>query len=245
MTAITHRYLLRFLRTPQLLFFATVQPVLFLLALDAVFGGLVTPGDPDAYIQFLVPGILVMIATLFAGTTAVGVAEDLQAGIIDRFRSLPIGRSAVLVGRTVADLVRHAISLAIVVAVGLAMGFRFRGGVGSAVAALALVLLFCFATSWMFASVGLAVKDPQAAQFAGFAPVLPLVYLSGAWIPVDAMDGSIRGFARNQPVNVLIEAVRALSAGTPAFHWVWLSVAWSVGILAVFVVVSARQYQRA
>lgn len=244
MTAITRRYLLRFLRTPQLIFFATVQPVLFVLALDAVFAGLVAPGDPDAYIQFLIPGILVMITMLFAGTTAFGVAEDLQAGIIDRFRSLPIGRSAVLVGRTVADLVRHAVSIGVVVAVGLAMGFRFRGGVGAAVAAIALLLLFCFATSWMFASVGLAVKDPQAAQFAGFAPVLPLVYLSGAWIPVDAMDGTIQSFARNQPVNVLIEAVRGLSNGTPAGDWVWQSIAWSLGILAVFVVVSTRQYQR-
>lgn len=244
MMAITRRYLLRFLRTPQLIFFATVQPVLFVLALDAVFGGLVQPGDPDAYIQFLIPGVLVMIATLFAGTTAFGIAEDLQAGIIDRFRSLPIGRSAVLVGRTVADLVRHAVSIVVVIAVGLAMGFRFRGGPASAVAAIALLLLFCFAASWMFASLGLAVKDPQAAQFAGFAPVLPLVYLSGAWIPVDAMDGTIQAFARNQPVNVLVEAVRALCNGAPALHWAWQSAAWSVGILAVFVVVSARQYGR-
>lgn len=245
MTALVRRNLLRFARTPQLLFFGTVQPVLFVLALDAVFGGLVAPGNPDAYLQFLIPGVLVMTVTLLAGSTAFGVAEDLHAGIIDRFRSLPVPRSAVLAARTVADLARHALAIAMVVLVGLAMGFRFKGGLVDAVAALGLLLLFCFAASWMFVSLGLAVKDPQAAQFAGFAPVLPLVYLSGAWIPVDAMDGTIQAFARHQPINVLIEAVRALVNDAPAGAWVWRSVAWSLGILTVFAVVSVRQYRRA
>ena len=243
--AITKRYLLFLRRTPQTLFFATVQPVLMLLTLNAVFGGLVSQFDGGPYVQYLLPGMLVMNVMLNVGMTAFGIAFDLQTGIMDRFRSLPMSRSAVLVGRTVADLVRNALTIALLILVGFAMGFRLLGGVAAGIAALAVVLLFAYSTSWVFASVGMAVKDPQAAQFASFAPVLPLVFLSGAWIPVATMAGGLQAFARNQPVNVTVEAVRALVNGAPASHWVWLSIAWSTGILVVFSMIAVRQYRTA
>lgn len=241
--AVTGRYVRRFWRTPQLLFFGAVQPVVFVVGLNAVFGGVVAAFIGGSYIQYVVPGVLVMNVMLLAGTTAAGLAEDLQAGIIDRFRSLPMSRSAVLVGRTTADLGRNLITVTVVVVSGFVMGYDLRGGVAAGIGAIAVVLLFGYAVSWMFASIGLAVKDPAAAQFAGFAPVLPLVYVSGAWIPLASMQPGVRAFARNQPVNVVTEAVRALGDGTPAGHWVLLSVVWSLGILVVFATLATRQYR--
>jgi ABC transporter DrrB family efflux protein len=245
MIGVTRRNLTFLRRTPQALFCATVQPVLMLLTLNAVFGGLVSRVGGGPYIQYLLPGMVVMNVMLNAGMTAFGIAADLQTGIIDRFRSLPMSRSAVLLGRTIADLARNALALALLVLVGFAMGYLLHGSLAAGITALAVVLLFAYSTSWLFASVGLAVKDPQAAQFASFAPVLPLVFLSGAWIPVATMAGGLQAFARNQPVNVAVEAVRALGNGAPAFHWVWLSVAWSTGILAVFWILAVRQFRTA
>jgi ABC transporter DrrB family efflux protein len=197
------------------------------------------------YIQYLLPGVLVMTTVLSAGSTGVALALDLQAGIIDRFRSLPMARHALLVGRTLADLARNAAATVLMVLVGVLMGFRFHGGVGRNVAALGLVLLFGYSLTWVFAAIGLAVRDVQAAQFLGFAPVLPLVFLSGSWIPVDVMAGGLQAFARNQPVNVAIEAVRSLvdEGGDPG-AWVVRSVLWSVAILVVFVPLAVRTYTR-
>ena len=155
-----------------------------------------------------------MQITLAAGTTGVGIATDLRDGIIDRFRSLPIAQPAVLVGRTTADLARNAFGATVMVAAGFAIGYRPHGGVLGAIAALAVALLFGYAITWVFAAVGLAVKDPEAANFIGFAPVLLFVYLSSAWVPIDTMHPAVRGFARHQPVNVTIEAVRSLANGT-------------------------------
>jgi ABC-2 type transport system permease protein/oleandomycin transport system permease protein len=242
--ALTGRYVRRFWRTPQLLFFGAVQPVVFVVGLNAVFGGLVSAFTGGSYVQYVVPGVLVMNVLLLAGSTAAGLAEDMQAGIVDRFRSLPVNRSAVLVGRTLADLTRNAITITAVLVSGFAMGYDLRGGAAAGVEAIAVVLLFAYAVSWLFASVGLAVKDPAAAQFAGFAPVLPLVYLSSAWVPLAGMRPGVRAFARNQPMNVVTETVRALGNGTPAGHLVWLSVLWSLGILAVFITLATWQYRR-
>ena len=130
-----------------------------------------------------------------ASVTSGGLAEDLQAGVIDRFRSLPMSRSAVLVGRTFADLIRNAVGAVVVVAVGVAMGYEVHG-MGAAAEGLALILCFGFAISWLFASVGMALKQPEVAQLAGFLPVLPFVFLSGAWIPIETMSGSLQTFAR-------------------------------------------------
>ncbi|MCC6438970.1 MAG: ABC transporter permease, partial [Acidimicrobiales bacterium] len=235
----------RLLRSPESLFFAAVMPIMFVLGLTAVFGDLVEAALGQGYIQFLLPGVLVMQITLAAGATGVGLATDLRDGIIDRFRSLPIAQSAVLAGRTTADLSRNAFAAAVMVAAGFAIGYRLDGGVLGGIAALGVALLFGYATTWVFAAAGLAVKDPQAATFIGFAPVLLFVYLSSAWVPIDTMHPAVRGIARHQPVNVTIEAVRGLADGTvSSTQWIG-ALAWSVGILAVFASIATRQLRAA
>ena len=240
---LTWRALVRYLRAPQVLYLGTAQPIVFLVMLNAVFGGLVTGAQGGSYVQYLLPGVIVMNVLLGASVTAAGMAEDLRDGIVDRFRSLPISRVAVLVGRTVADLARNTIALAALVVVGAFMGFRFHGGVAAAIGCLLLVLLFTFAVSWLFTFLGMAVKDPQAAPLLSLLVALPLVYLSGVWIPVESMSPRLQWFARNQPVNVLVEALRALSAGEPAAHDVWVSVAWCAGMLLVAVPLCVRRYR--
>ncbi len=243
--ALTGRALRHLLRTPQLLFFALVQPVLFLVTLTPIFGTLVEQYTGVDYIQYLLPGVLVMTTVLNAGSTGVALAVDLQAGIVDRFRSLPMARHALLVGRTLADLARNAAAMVLLVVVGLAMGFEPHGGAARNAAGLGVILLFGFALTWVFAAVGLAVRDVQTATFLGFAPVLPLVFLSGSWIPVDAMAGGLQAFARNQPVNVAIEAARALlDDGAHPGDWVLRSILWSLAILAGFALLAVRAFAR-
>jgi ABC transporter DrrB family efflux protein len=242
--AITGRALRHLRRTPQLLFFALVQPMLFVATLGPVFGRLVEQQAGVDYGQYLIPGVLVMTTALAAGATGVALAEDLQAGVVDRFRSLPMARHALLVGRTIADLCRNSAAMVLVVAVGLLLGFRFQQGLPRGAAALGLVALFGFALSWMFATIGLAVRDVQTAQFLGFAPILPLVFLSGAWIPVDAMADGLQPFARNQPVNVTLVAVRSVvDGGASDPGAVFASILWSVAILAVFAPLAVRTYR--
>jgi ABC-2 type transport system permease protein/oleandomycin transport system permease protein len=241
--AITRRNLLRIMRTPQLLVFSTIQPVMFVLLFRYVFGGAI-PIRGMAYVDYLMAGIFVQ-TTLFGGaSTSVGLAEDLKSGIVDRFRSLPMARSAVLAGRTFADLARNVFVLLLMVAVGMLVGFRFHGGFIAGVAGLLLVLAFGYAFCWIFAAVGLAVKDPETAQVAGFIPLFPLVFASSAFVPVNSMPGWLQGFAHVQPVSVTINAVRALTEGGPVVHWLWQSVAWTVAILAVFVPLAVRQYRK-
>jgi ABC-2 type transport system ATP-binding protein len=243
MALLTRRALVRYIRAPQVLYLGTTQPIVFLVMLNAVFGGLVTGAQGGSYVQYLLPGVIVMNVLLGASVTAAGMAEDLRDGIVDRFRSLPMSRVAVLVGRTLADLGRNAIALALLVVVGVFMGFRFDGGAPAAIGCLALVLLFVFAVSWLFTFLGMAVKEPQAAPLLSLLVALPLVYLSGVWIPVGSMSPRLQWFARNQPVNVLVEALRALSAGEPALHRVWVSMAWCAGILLVAVPLCVRRYR--
>lgn len=239
------RDLKRLLRTPESLFFAAVMPVMFVIGLAAVFGELVETVLGRDYIQFLLPGVLVMQITLAAGATGVGLATDLRDGIIDRFRSLPITQTAVLAGRTTADLVRNTLAALVMVVAGFAIGYRLDGGLTGGVAALAIALLFGYATTWVFAAAGLAVKDPQAANFIGFAPVLFFVYLSSAWVPIDTMHGTVQAFARHQPVNVTIEAVRGLADGTATTGGVAAAITWSLGILATFAWLATRQFRTA
>ena len=244
-TVVTGRYWKHLLRTPQTLFFATVQPVLFVLALQAVFGGLVENTLGEDYIQFLLPGVVVMNLVLAAGTTGVGLATDLQAGIIDRFRSLPMAHVAVLSGRTTTDLIRNTLAVTLMLVAGVAIGFRLEADLVSGLAALAVALLFGYAMTWVFAAVGLAVKDPQAAAFLGFAPMLLFVYFSSAWVPIETMSPAVQGFARNQPVNVTIESVRALANGTTATSQTIQSIAWSLGLITAFGILATRMFRRA
>ncbi|MHB8190104.1 MAG: ABC transporter permease [Ferrimicrobium sp.] len=240
---ITKRNLRRILRTPRLLVFSSIQPVMFVLLFRYVFAGAIKVPNGD-YVDYLMPGIFVQTALFGGASTAVGLAADLQGGIIDRFRSLPMARSAVLAGRTIADLVRNIFVVLLMVGVGMLVGFRFHGSIGTDLGGLGLVLLVGYAFSWVFVAVGLSVKDPETAQIAGFLPLFPLVFASSAFVPVASMPGWLRAFANVQPVSVTVNAVRALVSGGPVEHWLWQSVAWAVGILVLFAVFGVRKYRR-
>lgn len=253
---ITKRNMLRNLRLPQLVLFATVQPVMFLVLFNYVFGGSIGLALPPAaggkYINWLIPGLLIQVVTFGAAQTALGLTDDLKAGVIDRFRSLPMARSAVLAGRTLADMARNGFVVALMLAVGAVMGFRYQTDLVRMGLAYLLALGFGFAFSWVMASLGLAVKDPETAQTAGFLPLFPLVFASSVFVPTQTMPNWLRAFADNQPVTILGNAARGLilgEAALPAGHTVGGEVAaalgWMVGILVVFVPLAVRAYRRA
>lgn len=223
---VTKRNLLRYVRIPQLLVFSTVQPIMFLLLFTYVFGGAIggqlPPGVP--YIDFLLPGLLVQTTLFGASQTGVGLAEDMQKGFVDRFRSLPMARSAVLAGRTVSDVTRNTLDAILTVAVGMIIGFRIHQGVPKAVLALVVLALFGFAFTWISATIGLAVNDVETAQTAGFIWIFPLVFASSVFVPVDTMPGWLQAFARVNPVTVAANAVRGLTFGVPPgqSEWAWV-----------------------
>jgi ABC-2 type transport system permease protein/oleandomycin transport system permease protein len=197
-----------------------------------------------SYIQFVLPGIVVMNLVFAAGSTGIAVAEDLQSGIIDRFRSLPMSRSAVLAARTITDLIRNSGAILLMIAVGVVLGFRPHGTLAAAFLAVVLSLGFSYAMSMGFAALALAVKDPQTVQFASFAPVLPLVFLSSAWLPIATMAPSVRGFAHYQPVNAAVTAVRSLAQPTVNWSAVYQTAGWSVTMAVVFTVLATHLYRR-
>jgi ABC transporter DrrB family efflux protein len=224
--------------------FSTIQPVIFVLLFRYVFGGAVKiPGIP--YVDYLMPGIFVQTVVFGAMGTAIGLATDLKSGLLERFRSLPMARSAVLAGRTVADLARNVFVAALMAAVGFAVGFRVHTSTLGFLAGMLLVLLFGYVLSWIFATVGLAVGDPETAQAAAFPVMAPLVFASSAFVPVSSMPSWLQGFAAHQPVSVTASAVRALTLGGPAASYVLQSLAWSAGILLVFAPLAVRRYRRA
>lgn len=239
---ITGRNVKRIIRTPRLLYFASIQPVIFLILFRYVFGGAIaTPGY--SYANYLLPGLLVE-ATLFGATTAVALASDLSGGLVDRFRSLPVARPAVLIARTLADFCRTIGVVAIVLAAGSLVGFRFSNGALAGAAAIGLVLAFAYAYSWLLAVIGLAVRDAETAQLASTLPILIFIFASSLAVPVDTMPGWLQAFARNQPVSVTIDAVRALTQGGPAAHWAWQSLAWTAGLLIVLIPAATVLYRR-
>jgi ABC-2 type transport system permease protein len=241
---IARRGLLKFLRTPQLAVVGTLQGALFLLIFRYVFGGAIDAGGLD-YVDFLVPGFITT-GLLFTGMgAAAGVAEDLEQGFVDRLRSLPIPRGAVLTGRALADTALGVLSLAITSAISFAVGFRLHGGPAGALAAFGLLVVFGFAFEWMFITLGLVAGTPQAAQ--GLALIV-----SSAYVPVASMPGWMQAFAEHQPLTVMVDAVRALTQGPAAEamlghgagFYVARSLAWSVAILAVFVPLAVARYRR-
>jgi len=239
---ITKRNLLHTVRTPQLVLIV-VQPVMLLLLFRYVLGGAIhVPGI--AYVDFVVPGVFLEAVLIGGMATAIGLAEDLKSGIVDRFRSLPMARSAVLAGRTVADLSRSALALAVMVGLGVLVGFRFHNTLPANVAGIALILGFGYSFSWMYAAIGLAVKDPETAQSAGILPFFILVFASSAIVPVSTMPGWLQPFARSQPVSVTINAVRALLEGGAVYHWVWQSLLWCVAIVIVFFTLAVHLYRQ-
>ena len=239
---VAKRNLLRIARTPLMLIVTAVQPALLLVLFRYVLGGaIVIPGA--SYVDYVVPAVFVEAVLIGGMTTSIGLAEDLKSGIIDRFRSLPMARSAVLAGRTLADLSRSLFALAVMVGLGLAVGFRFHAGTGSILAGLAIVIAFGYAFSWMYVAIALATKDPETAQIAGILPFFVLMFASNAVVPVETMPGWLQGFARNQPLSVTVAAVRALLEGSPSSHWVWQALAWSAAFLILFFAASLRLYR--
>jgi ABC-2 type transport system permease protein/oleandomycin transport system permease protein len=196
------------------------------------------------YVDYLIPGIFVQTTVFGAIGSAVGLATDMKSGLLERFRSLPMARSAVLAGRTLADLARNVFVVALMAAVGFAVGFRVHTGALAFFVAMGLVLLFGYTLSWVFATVGLAVGDPETAQAAAFPVMAPLVFASSAFVPVASMPGWLQPFAEHQPVSVTASAVRALVIGGPTTSYVVQSVAWCAAILLVFGPIAVQRYRR-
>ena len=238
------RNLRRYERIPQLLVFSTIQPVMFLLLFNFVFGGAIglTTGG-GSYIQYLLPGILMQVALFGSTATSVGLADDLSRGMVDRFRSLPIARSAVLAGRTGADLVRNTFVVLLMIAVGAVLGFRFHGGFFYGAGAMLLVVFFGYAFSWISATIGLTVHDPETVQVASFIWIFPLVFASGAFVPVQTMPGWLQPFAEHQPVTVTVNAVRSMMLDGAAGD-LYQALLWIAGILVVFVSLAVWAYKR-
>jgi ABC transporter DrrB family efflux protein len=241
--AITWRNLLTIRRTPRLLVFATIQPVIFVLMFRYVFGGAINvPGV--SYVNFLMPGIFVQTVVFGSLTTGIGLAEDLHKGLIDRFRSLPMARSAVLVGRSLADLCRNIFVVLLMAVVGFLVGWRLDHGWLGLPAALLLVLAFSYALSWVFAIVGLSAPDAETAQAMSFPLLAPLVFASSAFVPVKSMPDWLQWFANHQPVSVVVNATRDLTLGRPLGGDLAQAIAWMVAIVAVCAPIAVSRYRR-
>jgi ABC transporter DrrB family efflux protein len=249
----TWRNLLKYKRVPTLLVFSTIQPVMFVLLFAYVFGGAIRIPGID-YKDYLMPGIFVQTVIFGSTQTGVGLAEDLSRGMIDRFRSLPMARSAVLAGRTTGDTVRNMFVVLLMTGVGYLIGFRFHAGFLWAVAGILIAISFGTAFSWISANIGLAVRDVESAQAASFVWIFPLVFASSAFVPVASMPGWLQAFAKVNPVSITVDAVRFLTLGpdlargaglegTTTTH-VLQSLAWIAGILLVFAPLAVRRYRK-
>ena len=252
---IGRRNLLRVVRLPQLLLFATVQPLMFLILFTFVFGGAIEGALPPAaageYLNWLVPGMMIQVSTFGSGQTALGLVEDLEKGVVDRFRSLPMARSAVLAGRTGADLVRNAVVIALMVGMGALLGFRYQTSFPRFIAGYLLALGFAHALSWVMATIGLLVRTPEAVQSAVFLPVFPLVFASSVFLPTATMPSWLRAFADHQPLTVVTNTLRGLMLGEGALppgqqlaDQVLASGLWIIGIVVVFAPLAVRAYRR-
>lgn len=241
--AVAGRNLRAMSRTPEVIVFGSIQPIVFVLVFRYVFGGAIeTPGTD--YVDYLMPGVFVQTVVFGAMNTAVGLSEDMRRGLIERFRSLPMARSAVLVGRTFADLGRNVVVVSLMATVGFVVGFRVHTNVPAFVAALGVLLAFAFAVSWVFATVAMTVRSAEAAQTAVFPPMTLLVFTSSAFVPVESMPSWMQGWAENQPVSATVDAVRALVLGGPTVGPVLQSLAWSAALLVVFATLAGRAYRR-
>jgi ABC transporter DrrB family efflux protein len=242
---VTGRNMRHFIREPGLLVFSTIQPVMFVLLFVYVFGGAIEGSLPAgvAYVDFLLPGIFVQSSVFRATQTSIGLSQDLDRGVIDRFRSMPMARSAVLVGRTSADLVRNVLIILLMIVVGYIVGFRFGGGVGGALASIAIVTAFGLALSWIFAFVALTVRSAEAAQSAGFVVTFPLVFASSIFVPISTMPDWLQAIAEVNPVTLTADAARSLAlTGSP--ESLAGALAWTAGLLAVFVPLCVWRYRR-
>jgi ABC transporter DrrB family efflux protein len=241
---IAERNLIRLPRAPDLLLAFTVQPIMFVLLFRYVFGGAIsTPGY--SYVDFLIPGIIVQNIAFGGFVTALGLNEDVHKGLIDRFRSLPMARPAVLAGRTLADVVTNALSMTILLVTGIIIGFSFETSALQVIAGIGLLLLFGYAFSWVFAFLGLLVSSPEAANSVGFIAVFPLTFISSAFVPVASMPEPLKTFADVNPFTIVVDAMRSLWIGAPAGNSVWGAVVWSLVIIAIFAPLAVARYRRA
>jgi ABC transporter DrrB family efflux protein len=240
---VTGRNLRRLVRVPTLLAFATAQPILFVLLFTYAFGGAIQPPAVEHYIDYLLPGLFVLAIGFGASQTGVAIAEDLATGMIDRFRALPMARSAVLAGRAAADTLRNLFVLALLTGVAAAIGFRFHAGPAAAVGAIGLALLVGFAFSWLNALIGLLVRDAESAGLVGLFPVIILVFTSSTFVPIATMPGWLQAFAKANPITVTVDALRALCLGGPTAGPVWQALAWIGGLLAVTVPAAVLRYR--
>jgi len=241
----TRRNLLLAVRVPANLVFTIVQPAMFILLFRYVFGGAIPVHIKGGYVNYLVPGIFAQTGAFTSFGTAIALAQELKKGSIDRLRSMPMARSAVLLGRLGADIVRLTITVMVLLGLGYAVGFRFENGVVPAVfmvvVALALGLVVCCVSAF----TGLSIKDEEAVQAFGFIWVFPLTFVSAAFVPISTMPGWMQAFAKNQPFTIFIETMRTLAVGGPVAMHAWQSAVWLVGLGTLFAALAVRAYRRA
>ncbi|HEY1466822.1 MAG TPA: ABC transporter permease [Acidimicrobiales bacterium] len=244
MTTLTRRDILVWARNPAFLVFAIVQPVMFVLLFRYVFGGAINVNVPGGYVNFLMPGIIAQSAAFASFGTAIALARQIQRGVIDRFRSMPMARSGVLLGRLMADTIRLTITVLVILVVGYAVGFRFENGVVPAILMVILGIVFGVSICTISAYVGLAIRDEESVGSFGLIWLFPLTFVSAAFVPVSSMPGWLQAFAKNQPVTIVIDEMRALALGGPLALHGWQSALWLAGIFAVFVPLAVRAYRR-
>jgi ABC transporter DrrB family efflux protein len=244
-TTLTGRNLRRLVRVPTLIAFATLQPALFVLLFTYAFGGAIHAPGVTRYIDYLLPGLFVLAIGFGASQTGVAIADDLASGMVDRFRSLPIADSAVLVGRAAADAVRNLFVVSLMIAIATPLGFRFHAGPAAALAAVALAVGVGTAFSWLNLLAGLAVRDAESAGLAGLFPVVILVFTSSTLVPVATMPGWLQAFAAHQPVTATVDALRALCLGGPTTRPVLEALAWIAALLALAVPLAVTRYHHA
>jgi ABC transporter DrrB family efflux protein len=239
----TRRNIIKYLRLPQLLIFNAVLNVVLLLLFNYVFGGAINTGGIQ-YIQYFLPGFLAQAVVFGSTQTSVGLAEDLSKGLIDRFRSLPMARSAFLIGRVLADALRYIILIILIMAVGFAIGFRLENGIGPFIAGVLLIVLFGIALTWVGVFIGISVKDVETAQVAGFVWVFPIVFASSLYVPIDSMPSWLQVFARINPFTPMVDTIRGLSLGTVVSSSLWQILVWDVVIILAFLFLALRRYKR-
>ncbi len=241
---IAERNVIRLRRAPELLIGFTVQPIMFVLLFAYVFGGAIsTPGY--SYIDYLIPGIIVQNIAFGGFATALGLNDDVRKGLIDRFRSLPMSRAAVLAGRTLSDVVTNTLSMTILLITGLIIGFTFQTTFLDALAGIGILLLFGYSFSWFLAFLGLQVSSPESVNSVGFIAVFPLTFLSSAFVPVASMPEGLRQFAEVNPFTIVVDSIRHLWLGGPNSNDVLGAVVWSLVIVGVFAPLAVASYRRA
>ena len=248
---VARRNLMQIVRIPAVLVFELVQPVMFVLLFVYVFGGnIIIPEGFSSYTIYLMPGIIIQNAIFGATTTAIGIAEDLKSGLVDRFRSLPMARPAMLAGRATSDLIKNFLLLLVVIGIGYLVGFSFENGFLGAVGVVVLTLAVSFAFSWVMAAIALSVKKLEAVQAAAFTGIFPIVFMSSALVPVQGMDAWVQAIARNNPVTHWANLARVFTVGQyptsggSTEELILISLAWIIGLLVVFMPLSIRLYSK-